>query len=777
MHSYPFKRRLGDRASYVVLTMCLMCAPIVAHAQTTEPSGESRSTNVAGVIVTAPAAAPISATFTEGVVQAQTVRNASPVATIQTLLSEQPSVFVQTSGPFGMSTTTYFRAFDASAFSETIDGVPLNDTFNGGVTNEASVHNDIVLIPKDIDSVEVYRGINNPAVNSYNSLGGTINFISRGPSSQYGAEVGADVGSFNTGIWHATLNTGEIAGLSQLFQVESGTSSGWQEYSPDRNTNIYYAANYQINNNNELTARFSYNNNNGYAPAQIPIQLLSELGQSFNFPRDVDYEHDNDNNYFGVLAWKGVISPQISFENKVFATATDFQRVSFSNASYYPGDTIPSASSDLLPIVGQLQPGLEQPFYLESDTKKASQEYHFYGYRAWDVGYSGDVKITLPGNMITIGGNATYADLYSREYFGTTYNVSEIVGPYGVGNDFWNEQDRRTYLSAYVQDEISLLGDRLKITPGVKYLYANTGDFDQVSYYGAAGHVADVEQFVSPTIGANYRFTDDISAFAAFGRNVKFPTINAYYDNTPNNEDNGMDVPLHVNPEYVNDYEVGVRYHHGGTSVGVNGYYETIEGTFITQTDPTTLSETTINGPPSEYEGVELELAQDLHDVFGGDLHAYFNYAHNKAIYTGTLSNGTVTSNTPITDVPADLISTGIKWGLDGWLLNLDGRYTGLEYVEEGTTGLTSKFTTGDYFLLNAGVTKVLDFKDGDNVQHIKLSLHGDNLLNRIYYTDPYGESYPSHYTNPAVGIPANGYLSAVPGEPRSVTFSASVDF
>jgi len=764
------KRRLSARASYAALMLGLLSAPALAQAQ----SSSSDSTTVTSVTVTAESAAPLQGTFTKGVIQTQTLRTISPIATIQTLLNEQPSVFTYETGPFGMQTTAYFRAFDATSFSETLDGAPLNDVFNGGVSNEASVHNNVVLAPRDIDSVEVYRGINNPAVNSYNSLGGTINFVSRAPTSHFGGEVGVDAGTFDTFLWHASINTGEIAGLSQLFQVESGSSNGWQENTPDRNTNFYYAANYDIN-NNQITARFSYDENNGYSPLEIPVALISALGSSYSLPRDIDFEHDNDNNYYGILAWKGVVSPQISFDNKIFVSSTDFQRVSYANNAYYPGDKIPAAGSDLLPITGLLQPGLEQPYYLLNETKYTSQTDHFYGYRAWDIGYNGDVTFKLPYNTITVGGNATYADLYSREYFGSTYDLKEVIGL--NGNDFWDEQDRRTYLSAYVQDEISLLNDRLKITPGVKFLYASTSDFDAASYYGAAGKVADVERFVSPTIGANYEFTDSISAFAAFGRNVKFPTINAYYENTPNNEYSGADVPLHVTPEYVNDFEVGVRYRNGGSSFGVNGYHETIENTFITVTDPSTQNETTTNGPASEYEGVELELAQDFQDVFEGKLHSYFNYAHNKAVYTATSSTGAITSNTPLTDVPQDLISTGVSWERDGWLLNVDGRYVGLQYVEEGATGLTSPYTVDPYFLLNAGISKTFDLRNGAVIQHVRVSVHGDNLLNRTYLIDPYGETYPKGYTNPNVPNPAAGYLSAVPGEPRSVTFSVAASF
>ena len=101
----------------------------------------------------------------------------------------------------------------------------------------------------------------------------------------------------------------------------------------------------------------------------------------------------------------------------------------------------------------------------------------------------------------------------------------------------------------------------------------------------------------------------------------------------------------------------------------------------------------------------------------------------------------------------------------------------GLQYVEEGATGLTSPYTVDPYFLLNAGISKTFDLRNGAVIQHVRVSVHGDNLLNRTYLIDPYGETYPKGYTNPNVPNPAAGYLSAVPGEPRSVTFSVAASF
>src|SRR5215469_15288097 len=210
------RRPLDDRtmtlamAISVALAGC-MAAPI-AHAgdQTTDqvvqsqangPSKTSKDKvkqlNDVEVTANVTQTVPPKATYTQSVIDEETLRNLSPgpTLTVQTMLNQQPSIFAYANGPNGVETTVYLRAFNSSQFSEAFDGVALNDVFNGAVTNQAENRNNVLLIPANLQSVQIYRGINNPAVNSYNSLGGTIDFIPRQPEDTMSGSVGASYGS------------------------------------------------------------------------------------------------------------------------------------------------------------------------------------------------------------------------------------------------------------------------------------------------------------------------------------------------------------------------------------------------------------------------------------------------------------------------------------------------------------------------------------------------------------------------------------------------------
>ena len=122
----------------------------------------------------------------------------NPMMGITNILSQKPSIYVTTSGPNGVRSHIYMRAFNGGQITEEFDGIPLNSLFDGSAQNYASVRNNVPFTLGDVSSVNIYRGINNPSVNSFNSLGGTINFNPLMPSRKFGASIFGGWGSFAT---------------------------------------------------------------------------------------------------------------------------------------------------------------------------------------------------------------------------------------------------------------------------------------------------------------------------------------------------------------------------------------------------------------------------------------------------------------------------------------------------------------------------------------------------------------------------------------------------
>ncbi len=741
------------------------------------------ATTISGVTVkgesvtTAPRTVPITTAYSESTITADDIKSLSPVESLQTMLSNQPSVFAYETGPNGVGANIFFRAFNSGQFAETFDGVAINDMFNGGVTGQAATFNSVLFIPANVDSVVLTRGINNPAVNSYNSLGGTINFLPKRPTDEFGGSFGGSYGSFNSYTTQASLNTGDFHGLKQLFQFDHRESDGWLANTEDRNTNYYYSALYDVPNGNQLSLVAVYDVNNGHEPLNMPTPLLQQNGGFYQYPVNVDNEKASDKQYMIILGYNAKLAPNITFDNKLFGGGQNFLRYSygnpaFSNSTYELPDQAASYDYWIFNPFGPTY-NPKTTFGPKVNGVYPGNAYHFYGYTNWAVGYTPKLTIELPDNTITAGGNITYGQLHSREYW---YGSLQMPMKSGY-NDAWDEHDRRMFVSGYIQDEIKLFNDALRITPGVKYQYANTIDTDDIGFfYPYGGTDRDKESFVSPTIGVNYKLNSHLAFNFAFGQNIKFPDISAYYNQVPGTTGATplTPPPITIKPEHVNDFELGARYQAGGFAASLDLYREDFSSIFIDSFNPTTYETNVTNGGSARYQGVEVQLSEDLKLGPYGDVNGYFNYAYNQATFTskfnadslgGGLSaaNTTVLPGEPMADVPQYVISFGGVWSYDGFRADAQGRLIGHQYILNDDTGLPDSRTIPSHFIADIGLAKTFPLANvGMWGKSVTVSLKVNNLFDKYYYAKAY-TSLGTEYANP--------------GAPRSVLGRIEVAF
>jgi iron complex outermembrane recepter protein len=741
---------------------------------------------VIGQHITAPVEVPIDTTYSEGTITADTIRtlSAGPTVTAQTLLNSQPSIIAFTDGPLGTRSTVYLRSFNSSQFAETYDGVALNDLFNASVTNQASNINNVLITPNNLDSVELYRGINNPAVNSYNSLGGTIDYLPRRASGKFDAEVSGSYGSFRSSVLRGTVNLGDFHGLKQMLSYEHGESDGWMSNTGDRNNNFYYTADMSFADRDQLSIYAIYNDNTGRTPFNMPVPLLQTNGKYFQWPNSWTYEYDKDSNWMAIVDYAFHFTDYIVVRNKIFGGVNDYKRTSFSN---------PLDQWNATQLYNLENTPFGFPFWLSYPngptydpaavfgSAEAGTDYHFYGYTTRGIGDSLSLTLSLPHNVVTLGGNVTYGTLHSREYWYGSFAMPMVSGY----NNAWDELDRRTYSSVYLQDEIALIDDALHITPGVKYMHASTSDHDSIGvFYPVDFRSGDTESFVSPTIGFNYKLTPDVAVYAAFGRNIKFPEISAYYGALQTDiNGNTVIVPVKVHPEYVDDYELGARYRHNGFSATLNLYREKFTNTFVNQLNPNTLVSTTANGGASRYQGVEVQLAENLGQTEWGDWTGYLNYSHNDAKFTASFTSdyaGAVSAGQPLANVPRDLVTGGVVWQMAGWRANAAVRYVGLQYIDQQYSGTPTSSTIAAHTLVDIGVAKTLTLDGSAAVRSVRIALNVDNLFDKYYYNEAVTDTTFSDSSatpplvNPPYGVP---FIRAVPGAPRSVVGTVSVRF
>ena len=711
---------------------------------------------------------PKKATYTESTIGRQQIETSSPAVSAQTLLNQLPSVVATQSGPNGMRTNIQFRAFNDGQFSETYDGIAINDLFNAGVAGAASARNNTLVTLDDISGVQAFRGVNNPAVNSYNSLGGTINFVPRDAQRAANSQAGISYGSFNTLNYHFRLNTGDVHGIRQLLSFRRSVGDSWIDYGKDQNNHIYYTMNMPIfGGSGKAFAYFLYNQNRGNTPHSVPLALVEQFGPHYQWSPGQTYSVNTDTNYLAIVGASENFTPILSGNVKFFFGEDNYMRTSYSNPNMLQGPDMPyqlpnsPATYDFSPY-----PGITtyDPLAMFGSYAMGSQ-YHFYGYNQDEIGLQPSATLDLPYNQITVGGNVTSGHMHSREYWYGTLPVPQIPG----FNNAWNEHDLRTYASIYIQDKISLFGGRLHITPGVKYLNAITKDTDEAGFfYSITGSVSNVTHYASPTVGTSLALTHNLTAYCAYGQNIEFPTIDAYYNDVGQPLANGQPgtPAVTVQPEYVKDYETGIRYEHHGLSLQLDYYRENFLNFFITTTNPVSGASETNNGGTALFDGEELQAIYQAGHVakVPGSWSAFFNYAHNNARFQSSINStqfGTVTKGQPLANVPDNLISGGIDWTHRNWLVGGNAQYVGTEYLQQGFAGTPTSLQSPPYFLMNFVFQKTIPVHLG-RIHAIRVALNIDNLLNRRYYTNDFVyQTYAgANYQSVLLGAPRAFYLS-----------------
>jgi outer membrane receptor protein involved in Fe transport len=742
-------------------------------SSTTAIQGISKSANGSGSTIAQAMAkkVPLKSQYAASHISKAEIDQKSPVATLDSILNTEPSVNATQAGPLGTQQQITFRAFNSAQFSQTYDNINLNDIFNGGATNESSITNNVLITPQDVGSVDLYRGINNPANNSYSSLAGTINYEPVLPSDTRGGFISGNYGSFGTFGYNGLYNTGKIDGVSNVVAFNHQGTNGWLEGDTDVNSNLYDSFNVDTGSTGKVYGIFVYNQNNGENAYDIPQNLINEYGRNFQWPKSVYNEPVESTDYMGILGTTQTINDFTTFDIKGFFSTMDFTRNAYSNpADQSTGYYVPN-----------------------KDVNKTDVTY--YGVYGRDIGVQPSLTFNLPYNIVTVGGNLTSGTEHSEENYSNT-----DPAPNTGSNYIWNEHDSRTLYSAYIQDEIDLFNDRLKITPGVKYLYANTKSQEQGNTYdyGTAGTNSGQEHYTSPTVGVSYEVLPNTVIYGAYGQNIEFPSISAFYDDIDAGAHYNQMEPTNLEPEHVVDYEAGLRYSNPRYGfLGALGFYlENFDNTFITEVDPDTGISTTKNGGSSTYKGIELQLAQDfgekhIENTDVGDFTGYMNYSYNKAYFTNKTplaisgvgsqgaSTSTVTYGMPVARVPQSIVNFGTAWSLNGWGANVDARYVGSEYINQAGAGATSQMQEPAYFVLNLGFSKTIPLVHSF-AKSVRFQFNVDNLLDREYDAFAYGETYSTSNGKGAYNAPAGSkgsYESVEEAAPRAFYGSITMNF
>ena len=666
----------------VIFTFLLAGPAIVLAAPTPHPSPSATPLKVIDKLTVTGASSSreeqFKSTFSGSVITSKDIQRLGPSRSMQTILSSKPSVqaFAFGGSPY-VRTHFSFRGFSGGQVGETLDGIPLNGLFNGGVTNSASQRNATPFVTSLLSSVDVYRGVNDPQHTSLDSLGGSVAYHLVDPSlapsvyARYNVGVGADI----------FAQTGPTALGGTRFAIAAGSDyyRGFQAGVPDANRYVYINANVPVKGRNFLRLIYSADRNVGYVPHNIPVSAvpgnsISDNGVGFQWPTDQTYSFNRADVTLALLDYGHGWSPNLTTRLTVFGYNTQYNRLSYSDPAYAYLPNQPFA-----PTFAQS--------YMNGTISSNPADFAFHRYINGDKrsGYVFRAALASSATNDVIAG-VQYVHGYesSAEYWG----ASDSFTPQNTYNNAWYQPGKRDSTTAFLEDKLHL--GKFLLNPGVRInAVGTTSETPVVGYfYSTPFTVGNSYNFTEPSLGARYAFSRDLVAFAGIGRSAKPPSISAYYNDVPDAV-TGNVPPLVVQPEYSNDLDIGVRgepFGPRGARWSLDGYNDRFANTFATAPAPysyyVALGQTpsqaansvtsnaislTTNAGNATYRGIEasvdrIPLARYAH---GAILSGYANYSSNSAMYTSTyksVSGSSILAGTALPYVPLQLWNVGVVY-------------------------------------------------------------------------------------------------------------------
>ncbi|WP_414040683.1 TonB-dependent receptor [Acidithiobacillus sp. M4-SHS-6] len=707
---------------------------------------------------------PMNSTYASSYIGKRAIKLASPVTSVQELLNRRPSIVATAGGPLGVRQHIRFRGFRDGGFTESFDGVPLNNAFTGYSVSRA---NRIPVTLNNISGVKIYDGVNNPSVSGPQSLAGTIDYVPKRPTKHFYAAGGLGYGSFDTFLWNATLNTGSLYGLRSYLSYNRQTSNGWVANSATQNSNYYYAGILPYDHGmGRLSLYAIVNRNIANKPRSIAAPLIAQYGYDYSYPPSLRSDLYKDTSLTVILGDKNVINRYLTSNLKFYVKNNIESELEYHNPHFYQSPEYPYMYKNLYFSDYDLYKK-GAPTY---DPQKAfgsvaaGTDYRYAPTVTTTVGFIPQFIVTLPDNRITIGAQTYFAKQHHGEFWYGTADVPQIPGY----NDTYDEHDTSIYASPYVQDDIRLFGGLLHLTPGIKYIYSHLSTSEDVGYeypLGANLTAHSNTTFVAPSVGINLHPWKPLSFYFAWGKNVRIPYAAETYGAIEKDKaGNYVVAPVHLQPEYVNDYEFGSRLHYAGAQLSIKLYRENLTNIFNSVKNPITGLRLEINDGNELAQGIELGARYNFGHVLLGDWDGYANYSLNTRKYEYTTSYDTPGEN--VDGANYSTINVGLNWNWHGLQANLNGRYVGSRRLHNYLTGRIGKLTIPAYFLLDLGVNDHIQLENSF-AKSVDLSLTLYNMLNRQYFAYGFAnKDYYHHY-----------YLDGEVGMPRAVFGSVTVRF
>lgn len=657
----------------------------------------------------------------------------SPNSGVAELLATAPGVHIMSENPQngsgrynitinGMGIGWWSGNTYRNQISVLFDGIPMNNQ----ITNDGQWNSSQIPLLTMIHGVNIVYGPGNPQTRWYDSMGGTINFVPLQPSKRPNAKVNLSFGSYGSKTASFSLNTGEFYGWSTVLAGGyTAANSFFQGPStwPQHSWAVYMKTAHPFS-NGLFTLGFYYEKSDATHSLTVPVtpipgysvngygkpgQLLSQQTSGFYYVPSADLWYKDD-----------IVDSWILYSQQLFDLGGGWH---LKNTPWY-----------------RHAYRLHQAYFNYGATDYNPEAAEHYAPTNNSYGDRLDVTLHSHYNDVALGGWLSYQQYNTNEDLWNPYLGTSQKNPYVYNNVEINS----FFSNLFAQDTIKLLSGHLRITPGLALagFYTSMSDLenpDTKAHYLTATPGAKTNfTRLEPSVGINYKVTNNVSAYANYSTTYQNETDLAYGAYLQNIKINAADIPI----TKAEDYEIGLRYHDKALNAGVNYYHDYLTNVLngvsgsITQ-----FNASGYNLGNAVYQGVNAYLKwKPIWQLYlygsANVQHSYYTSDHNNS---GVSFNGRRLAGIPHYSFN---VSVSYKIRVPGGLIEptLTDQYSGGQTLYDNVSGGPTNQTVDAYNLVNLSTsykTVALNHLI-PGVKETSFTFGIYNLLNRKYQSAIY---------------------------------------
>ena len=686
--------------------------PLVAVAQQASPEqvivvGDA----MRDARVVAPTSQPLDATQPTSVFNQQYIQNnVPPQGDYAQIVALSPSVVaIDQNGPGGaFSGEVGIRGFQDGQYNVTLDGIPFGDS------NNYTHHTSVYFANRDLGQVAVDRGPGTASTIGDATFGGTISLDSKAPGSYAALTPYASGGSFDTTLYGAQLDTGNLgSGISAVFDGEHTSSAGALTFAGAERTNIFGKLVAPLAPHTTLTVAGMWNSTDqnfarGASRAQIAL-YGPDYGFSDNPTLQNYYKYNANHTHsdFDYMGIRSELSERWQLDDKLYTYAYNlhgYRGIDVSNTSF-TGTT-----------------------YSKADVPGTAQENE---YRSF--GNTIELRRLIGGSDVKLG---AWVENQANSY--TQANIDFTRGNLLSPNSlkaftYLDTEDLLTVQPYFEIDWRPLPG--LTITPGVKYDFFQR-DLRAVVNSGTGAPLNYRVEYQSPlpAVTVHYAINRKWAAYFQYAQGFLAPYLNYIQVADPTRSD--------VSPQKTNNYQIGTSWQSRGLSLSGDLYY--IDFSNMVASRNVGVNTIYFNQGAVDYYGIEAEATVPIRYGFS----LYANGSGNRGVNRAT--------GQPIANAPEATAAGGLIYSSRAVYASLLDKWVGSRYGDVGLKQGLDPFNE-----LDASVSFFLHQK---RLPPYVLRVQFNNLLDsrKIDQFDLYAGSKqtPIFYTQPGRSVFASVELS-----------------